>query len=97
VRQRRAADLSPPSSSVGHERVELYLYSPLGHNRACKGVTLPLPLLYYNHNVNFKTVSWFLCYLYVWMQVEFHIFCDTNLGQEFYTLCQRDRVTFFQG
>jgi len=26
----READSSPPSSSVGHERVELYLYSPYG-------------------------------------------------------------------
>jgi len=26
----RDADLSPPSSAVGHERVELYLYSPYG-------------------------------------------------------------------
>jgi len=24
------ADRSPPSSAVGHERVELYLYSPYG-------------------------------------------------------------------
>jgi hypothetical protein len=24
------ADLSPPSSAVGHERVELYLYYPYG-------------------------------------------------------------------
>jgi len=24
------ADLSPPSSAIGHERVELYLYSPYG-------------------------------------------------------------------
>ena len=26
----RYADPSPPSSAVGHERVELYLYSPYG-------------------------------------------------------------------
>jgi len=26
----RDADFSPPSSGVGHERVELYLYSPYG-------------------------------------------------------------------
>jgi hypothetical protein len=26
----RDADLSPPSSAVGHERVELYLHSPYG-------------------------------------------------------------------
>jgi len=29
----------------GLGRVELYLYPPLGHNRACNGVTLPLPYL----------------------------------------------------
>jgi len=29
-RQGRDADPSPPSSAVGHERVELYLYSPYG-------------------------------------------------------------------
>ena len=29
-RPRRDADPSPPSSAVGHERVELYLYSPYG-------------------------------------------------------------------
>jgi len=28
----RDADPSPPSSAVGHERVELYLYSPYGPN-----------------------------------------------------------------
>jgi len=26
----RDSDLSPPSSAVGHERIELYLYSPYG-------------------------------------------------------------------
>jgi len=41
---------SPPSSAVGHERVELYLYShygPYGLYRASvpvQGCTLPLPL-----------------------------------------------------
>jgi hypothetical protein len=30
VRPRRDADPSPTSSAVGHERVELYLYSPHG-------------------------------------------------------------------
>ena len=29
-RPQRDADPSPPSSAVGHERVELYLYSPYG-------------------------------------------------------------------
>jgi len=51
----RDADLSPPSSAVGHERVELYLYSsygPYGLYRALvsvQGCTLPysitIPLL----------------------------------------------------
>ena len=30
MRLGRDADPSPPSSGVGHERVELYLYSPYG-------------------------------------------------------------------
>ena len=47
----RDADPSPPSSAVGHERVELYLYSPYdpyGLYRASvsvQGCTLPLHLL----------------------------------------------------
>ena len=43
VRPGRAADHSPPSSAEVFGRVELYLYPPLGHNRACNGVTLLLP------------------------------------------------------
>jgi len=43
VRPGRAADHSPFSSAEVLRRVELYLYPPLGHNRACNGVTLPLP------------------------------------------------------
>ena len=45
----RDSDPSPPSSAVGHERVELYLYSPYrpyGLYRASvpvQGCTLPLP------------------------------------------------------
>jgi len=35
----RDADPSPPSSAVGHERVELYLYSPYGLYGACTRVT----------------------------------------------------------
>jgi hypothetical protein len=31
----RDADPSPASSAVGHERVELYLYSPYGGRTAC--------------------------------------------------------------
>jgi hypothetical protein len=44
------ADPSPPSSAVGHERVELYLYSPFGPyglyraSVPVQGCTLPLPL-----------------------------------------------------
>jgi len=43
------ADPSPPSSAVGHERVELYLYSPYGPyglygaSVPVQGCTLPLP------------------------------------------------------
>jgi len=33
----RDADPSPPSSAVGHERVELYLYSPYGPYGLYKG------------------------------------------------------------
>jgi hypothetical protein len=46
--QGRDADPSPPSSAVGHERVELYLYSPYGPYGLCRasvlvqGFTLPL-------------------------------------------------------
>jgi len=46
----RDADPSPPSSAVGHERVELYLYSscgPYSRYRASvpvQGCALPLPL-----------------------------------------------------
>ena len=53
----RDADPSPPSSAVGHERVELYLYSPCGSYglyRASVSVQrctlpLPLPLPYRSH------------------------------------------------
>ena len=45
----RDADPSPPTSAVGHERAELYLYSPYGPYGLCKasvpvqGYSLPLP------------------------------------------------------
>jgi hypothetical protein len=45
------ADPSPPSSAVGHERVELYLYSPRGPyglyraSVSVQGCTLPLPYM----------------------------------------------------
>jgi hypothetical protein len=48
----RDADSSPPSSAVGHERVELYLYSPCGPyglyraSVPVKGCSLPLLFLY---------------------------------------------------
>jgi len=47
----RDADPSPPSNAVGHERVELHLYShcgPYGLYRASvpvQGCTLPLPYI----------------------------------------------------
>ena len=47
------ADPSPPSSAVGHERVELYLYSPYGPyglyraSVPVQGCTLPLPYVSY--------------------------------------------------
>ena len=47
----RDADPSPPSSAVGHERVELYLYSPCAPyslyraSVAVQGCTLPFYLL----------------------------------------------------
>jgi len=37
VRPGLDADPSPPSSAVGHERVELYLYSPFGLYGLYKG------------------------------------------------------------
>jgi len=46
----RDADPSPPSSAVGYERVELYIYSPYGPyglyraSLPVQGCTLPLPL-----------------------------------------------------
>jgi len=46
----RDADPSPPSSAIGHETVELYLYSPYGPyglysaSVPVQGCTLPLPL-----------------------------------------------------
>jgi len=47
----RDADPSPPSSAVGHERVELYLYSPYGPyglyraSVPIQGCPLPLPFI----------------------------------------------------
>ena len=48
----RDADPSPPSSAVGHERIELYFYSPYGPyglyraSVPVQGCILPLPLPY---------------------------------------------------
>ena len=48
----RDAETSPPSSTVGHERVELYLYSPFGPyglyraSVPVQGCTVPLPYYY---------------------------------------------------
>ena len=46
----RDADPSPPSSAVGHERVELYLYSPYGpyglYRASVPVQGWPLPFLY---------------------------------------------------
>jgi len=39
VRPGRDADPSPPSSAVGHERVELYLYSPLWAVRSVQSLS----------------------------------------------------------
>ena len=52
----RDADPSPPSSAVGHERVELYLYSPYGPyglyraSVPVQGCTLPF---FFLNEVNF--------------------------------------------
>jgi hypothetical protein len=53
----RGADPSPPSSAVGHERVELYLYSPLWAVWPVQRASVPvqgctLPLLKYINNNN---------------------------------------------
>jgi len=51
VRPRLDADLSSPSNAVGHERVELYFYSPYGPYGLYKasvpvqGCNLPLDLI----------------------------------------------------
>jgi len=51
----RDADPSPPSSAFGHERVDLYLYSPYGPyglyraSVPVQGCTLPLPMIILQH------------------------------------------------
>ena len=42
VRPGRAADHSPPSSAAVMEEQSYTSTHPLGHNRACNGITLPL-------------------------------------------------------
>jgi hypothetical protein len=55
-RPERDADPSPPSSSVGHERVELYLYSPYGpyglYRTSVPVQGRPLPLAFTVINVS---------------------------------------------
>ena len=44
VRPGRDADHSPPSSAVVLEAYSYTFSHPLGHNRACTGNTLPIPI-----------------------------------------------------
>jgi hypothetical protein len=48
----READPSPPSSAVGQERVELYLYSPMGRAACTEPQCLYRGALYYSSTVN---------------------------------------------
>jgi hypothetical protein len=63
-------DPSPPSSAIGHERVELYLYAPYGlyglyrASVPVQGCTLPLPSLYNLVNKANLVHSLFLVYLF---------------------------------
>ena len=50
------ADHPPPSKHRGHERVELYLYSPSGPSWPVIGGTLPLPLQYISRHVQLLSV-----------------------------------------
>ena len=60
--------LAPPSA-VGHERVDLYLYSPYGPyglyraSVPVQGCTLPLPLPLYNH-IDFISLYFYWCCWY---------------------------------
>ena len=40
----RDGDPSPPSSAVGHKRVEIYLYSPLSAVRPVQSLSRAIPL-----------------------------------------------------
>jgi len=61
-RSGRDADPSPPSSAVGHERVELYLYSPYGPcslyraSVPVQGCTLPYTQTVCEVLVNFRSL-----------------------------------------
>ena len=44
-------------------RVELYLYPPLGHNRTCKGVALPLP--FYINIITIKADNLIIIMVYI--------------------------------
>jgi len=70
----RDADPSPPSSAVGHERVELYLYSPYGPyglytvSVPVQGCTLPLPLPIMCHHIRSQVYELKFCHNH------FHVF-----------------------
>jgi len=55
----RDADPSPPSSAVGHERIELYIYSPYGSyglykaSVSVQGCTLP----FFHNNTKWTIIS----------------------------------------
>jgi len=68
----RDADPSPPSSAVGHERVELYLCSPCGPyslyraSAPVQGCTLPFTLyVYVSNQTGIATFYHFICIVYV--------------------------------
>ena len=66
----READPSPPSSAVGRERVELYLYSPYGPyglyraSVTVQGVTFTLPFLSPSNKFNIYSYIVLLLFLY---------------------------------
>ena len=71
----RDADPSPPSSAVGHERVELYLYSfygPYGLYRASvpvQGCTLPFSFTYRMYKLLILNVlddNILICFIWGW-------------------------------
>jgi len=66
----RDADPSPPFSAVGHERVELYLYSPLWAVRpvqslsACTRVTFTFTFTYIRTCKSYSTWGCSMTYMY---------------------------------